>query len=82
MIKLRGVCVDINKPRSQQDLTRLLNVCKSEVSTASGSKKAFINMIMQVIDSKLTKEYYLINQTYYKLLLKPIQKLGLFRLDC
>jgi hypothetical protein len=64
MIKLRGVCVDINKPRSHQDLKRLLTVCKSEVSTASGAKKEFINMIMQVIDSKLTKEYYSINQTY------------------
>ena len=63
-IKLRGVCVDINKPRSQRDLSRLLNVCKSEVSTASGSKKALIQMIMQVIDSKLTKEYYSINQIH------------------
>mgnify|MGYP006125137161 CR=1 FL=1 len=63
-IKLRGVCVDINKPRSQSDLTRLLNVCKSEILTASGSKKAFINMIIQVIDNKLTKEYYSINQMH------------------
>jgi len=64
MIKLRGVCVDINKTRSQKDLNRLLSVCKSEVSTTSGSKKAFINMIIQVIDNKLTKEYCTINQTY------------------
>ena len=64
MIKLKGVCVDINKPRSVKDLTRLLTVCKSEVLTASGDKLAFINMIIQVIDNKLTKEYYPINQNY------------------
>ena len=64
MIKLRGVCVDINKPRSQKDLTRLLTVCKSEVLTASGPKQSFIKMIIQVIDNKLTKEYYSINQIH------------------
>jgi hypothetical protein len=57
-IKIKGVCVDINRPRTQEDLNRLLNVCKSEASTASGARKQFIHMIIKMIDSKLTKEYY------------------------
>tara|TARA_R110002012_G_scaffold1863_1_gene8956 strand:+ start:1562 stop:1789 length:228 start_codon:yes stop_codon:yes gene_type:complete len=56
-IKIKGVCVDINKPRTQEDLTRLLNVCKSEASTASGPRKSFIIMIIKMIDNKLMKEY-------------------------
>tara|TARA_R110002074_G_scaffold345874_1_gene516248 strand:+ start:146 stop:373 length:228 start_codon:yes stop_codon:yes gene_type:complete len=58
-IKIKGVCVDINKPRTQEDLTRLLNVCKSEVSTASQPRKSFINMFVQIIENKLKKEYNL-----------------------
>jgi len=57
-IKLKGVCVDINRPRTQEDLNRLLNVCKSEAKTASGAKKAFINMMIKMINRKLKKENY------------------------
>ena len=37
-IKLKGVCVDINKPRSKEALTRLLEVCKTEYLTATLAK--------------------------------------------
>ena len=57
-IKIKGVCVDINRPRTQEDLNRLLNVCKSEAKTASKARKAFIQMLIKVIDRKLRKEYY------------------------
>ena len=63
-IKIKGVCVDINKPRTLEDLNRLLNVCKSEASTASGARKAFINMFIGIISKKLMKENYFINQKY------------------
>ena len=61
-IKLKGVCVDINKPRSKEAFTRLLTVCKREVETSVGPKKDFIDMIIKVIDNKLMKEYCTINQ--------------------
>ncbi len=57
-IKIKGVCVDINRPRTQDDLNRLLNVCKSEVKTSKGARRQFIRMIIKMIDRKLTKEYY------------------------
>lgn len=57
-IKIKGVCVDINRPRTQEDLNRLLNVCKSEAKTASKARKAFIQMLIKVIDRKLRKENY------------------------
>ena len=66
-IKIKGVCVDINRPRTQEDLNRLLNVCKSEASTASQPRKSFINMFVQIIEKKLKKENNLtINNTYAK----------------
>jgi len=62
-IKIKGVCVDINKPRTREDLNRLLDVCKSEAKTASQPKKSFIHMIIQIVDTKLKKETS-INQKY------------------
>jgi len=61
-IKLKGVCVDINKPRSKEALVSLLNVCKAEVNRSKQPRKAFIKMFIKVIDKKLKKEYYPINQ--------------------
>ena len=58
-VKIKGVCVDINKPRTQKDLNRLLNVCKSEAVVASQPRKSFINMFVQIIEKKLKKEYNL-----------------------
>lgn len=56
-IKIKGICVDINKPRSQKDLNRLLNVCKSEALTASGARRSLISMLIQMVEDKLMKEY-------------------------
>lgn len=61
-IKLKGVCVDINKPRSKEALTRLLEVCKTEYLTAKLAKKAFIKMLINMIEKKLKKEYHSINK--------------------
>ena len=61
-IKLKGVCVDINKPRSKEALTTLLKVCKVEHLTAKHPKKAFIKMFINIIEKKLKKEYYSINK--------------------
>ena len=65
-IKLKGVCVDINKPRSKEALTRLLNVCKSEVKVCKQPKKAFIKMLIKMIDKKLKKEYYINQNNAYE----------------
>ena len=62
-VKIKGVCVDINKPRTQKDLNRLLNVCKSEASTALGTRKSFIQMTIDMLEEKLIKEYYSITKT-------------------
>lgn len=66
-IKINGVCVKVTQSTTQTELNNLLNVCKLEASTASGSRQSFIYMIIDMISSKLTKENY-INQinTYEK----------------
>ena len=61
-IKLKGMCVDINKPRSKEALTRLLELCKTEHLIAKQPKKAFIKMFINIIEKKLKKEYYSINK--------------------
>tara|TARA_R110002051_G_scaffold323362_1_gene416738 strand:- start:3597 stop:3821 length:225 start_codon:yes stop_codon:yes gene_type:complete len=61
-IKLKGVCVDINKPRSKEALTTLLKVCEVEYITAKQPKKAFIKMFINIIEKKLKKEYCPINK--------------------
>ena len=61
-IKLKGVCVDINKPRSKEALLKLLKVCKTEYSSAKQPKKGFIKMIISMVEKKLKKEYYPINK--------------------
>ena len=58
-IKLKGICVDINKPRSEEALMLLRSVCKTEMGEASVTKKAFLIMIIEIIDNKVKKEYQL-----------------------
>jgi hypothetical protein len=65
-IKIKGVCVDINKPRSKEALTRLLTICQIEVETAAQPRKSFINMLIPMIKTKLKKEYNLINNQHEK----------------
>jgi hypothetical protein len=65
-IRIKGVCVDINKPRSKEALTRLLTVCKIEAKTAAQPRKSFIKMLIPMIKTKLKKEYNLINNQHEK----------------
>ena len=65
-IRIKGVCVDINKPRSQNDLNRLLDVCKSEALIATGAQREFIQILINIIDKKLMKEYYSIKSINYE----------------
>lgn len=57
MIKLKDICVDINRPKSLDDLKRLKNVCKIELkkSQIEKSKKDFLIMIINMVDNKLEK---------------------------
>lgn len=60
-LKIKGICVDINRPESLNDLKRLKNVCKTELEETQieKSRREFLSMIVNMIDNKLEKTFEL-----------------------
>ena len=55
MVKLKNVCVDINKPKSIDKLKQLKIVCEEELKTCNKIKKGFILFVLQMVNKKLKK---------------------------
>jgi hypothetical protein len=55
-IKLKGICVDINKPRELKELQILKTVCIGELEQSSKPKKAFLNMVIRIINRRVKQE--------------------------
>tara|TARA_R110002096_G_scaffold144684_1_gene301807 strand:- start:18 stop:236 length:219 start_codon:yes stop_codon:yes gene_type:complete len=53
MIKLKGICVDINKSKSLDKLKQLKIVCHEELKECDKAKKGFIKFILRLLDDKL-----------------------------
>jgi hypothetical protein len=56
-IKLKGICVDINKPRNLSELLKLRVVCMTEYYTAKKAKRELLEMIIHIIDRKVELDY-------------------------
>jgi len=56
-IKLKGICVDINKPRNLSELLKLRVVCMSEYYTSKKAKRELLEMIIHIIDRKVDIDF-------------------------
>mgnify|MGYP003627895108 CR=1 FL=1 len=52
-VKLKNICVDINKPKSIDKLRQLKTVCEDELKICTEIKKGFILFILQMVNKKL-----------------------------
>ena len=57
MLKIKDIRVDINRPKSLDDLKRFKDVCKTELENTLIEKprKEFLMMVVTMIDKRMEK---------------------------
>jgi len=52
-IRLKGICVDINKPKNIERLLKLQTACNEELKSCNRAKREFIKVLLKLINNKL-----------------------------